>query len=298
VYAGFIYLASLIALVLVRIPGLGSTDSTGTAQRWFAIGPLQFTPSEFSKLALIVMLAAVLSELRNEPTVSDLLKLLGLAAAPLLLVFIQPDIGTSIGIAAIVVGMLIVAGTRLRHLLVLTAIGAVLVALVLQSGAIEDYQYARLRAFLDPTGVSADARYNLDQSLIAVGSGGLTGRGYLQGSQTNLDYVPEQHTDFIFTVAGEEFGFVGAAALLALFALLLWRSIRIAWLSKDPFGTYVAAGIASMFAIQMFVNVGMVIGIMPITGIPLPFLSYGGTSVLICFAAVGVLESIHMRRLT
>jgi rod shape determining protein RodA len=126
----------------------------------------------------------------------------------------------------------------------------------------------------------------------------LTGRGYLQGSQTNLDYVPEQHTDFIFTVAGEEFGFVGAAALLALYALLLWRSIRIAWLSKDPFGTYIAAGIASMFAIQMFVNVGMVIGIMPITGIPLPFLSYGGTSVLIAFAAVGVLESIHMRRLT
>ena len=298
VYAGFIYLASLLALVLVRIPGLGSTDSTGTAQRWFAIGPLQFTPSEFSKLALIVMLAAVLSELRNEPTVSDLLKLLGLAAAPLVLVFIQPDIGTSIGIAAIVVGMLIVAGTRLRHLLVLTAVGAVLVALVFQSGAIKDYQYARLVAFLDPTGVSADARYNLDQSLIAVGSGGLTGRGYLQGSQTNLDYVPEQHTDFIFTVAGEEFGFVGAAALLALYALLLWRSIRIAWLSKDPFGTYVAAGIASMFAIQMFVNVGMVIGIMPITGIPLPFLSYGGTSVLICFAGVGVLESIHMRRLT
>jgi rod shape determining protein RodA len=230
--------------------------------------------------------------------VSDLLKLLGLAAAPLVLVFIQPDIGTSIGIAAIVVGMLIVAGTRLRHLLVLTAIGAVLVALVFQSGAIKDYQYARLVAFLDPTGVSADARYNLDQSLIAVGSGGLTGRGYLQGSQTNLDYVPEQHTDFIFTVAGEEFGFVGAAALLALYALLLWRSIRIAWLSKDPFGTYIAAGIASMFAIQMFVNVGMVIGIMPITGIPLPFLSYGGTSVLIAFAAVGVLESIHMRRLT
>jgi rod shape determining protein RodA len=298
VYAGFIYLASLLALVLVRIPGLGATDPTGTAQRWFEIGPLQITPSEFSKLALIVMLAAVLSELRHEPTVGDLLKLLGLAAAPLVLVFIQPDIGTSIGIAAIVVGMLIVAGTRLRHLLVLTAVGAVLVALVFQSGAIKDYQYARLVAFLDPTGVSADARYNLDQSLIAVGSGGLTGRGYLQGSQTNLDYVPEQHTDFIFTVAGEEFGFVGAAALLALYALLLWRAIRIAWLSKDPFGTYVAAGIASMFAIQMFVNVGMVVGIMPITGIPLPFLSYGGTAVLICFAAVGVLESIHMRRLT
>src|SRR5215212_3040190 len=298
VYAGFIYLASLAALVLVRVPGLGATDSTGTAQRWFDIGGIQITPSEFSKVALIIMLAAVLSGLRTEPSLSDLLKLLGLAAAPLVLVFIQPDIGTSIGIAAIVAGMLIVAGTRLKHLLALGAVAVVLIALVFQSGMIKDYQYARLTAFLDPAGASADVRYNLDQSLIAVGSGGLTGKGYLQGSQTNLDYVPEQHTDFIFTVAGEEFGFVGATAVLALYALLLWRAIRVAWLAKDPFGTYVGAGIASMFAIQMFVNVGMVIGIMPITGIPLPFLSYGGTSILICFAGVGLLESIHMRRFT
>jgi rod shape determining protein RodA len=298
VYAGFIYLASLAALVLVRIPGLGATDSTGTAQRWFDIGGIQITPSEFSKIALIIMLAAVLSGLRSEPSLSDLLKLLGLAAAPLVLVFIQPDIGTTIGIAAIVAGMLIVAGTRLKHLLALGAVAVVLIALVFQSGMIKDYQYARLTAFLDPAGASADVRYNLDQSLIAVGSGGLTGKGYLHGSQTNLDYVPEQHTDFIFTVAGEEFGFVGATAVLALYALLLWRAIRVAWLAKDPFGTYVGAGIASMFAIQMFVNVGMVIGIMPITGIPLPFLSYGGTSVIVSFAAVGLLESIHMRRFT
>ena len=283
--------------MLVRVPGIGSTDSTGTAQRWFALGGIQITPSEFCKLALIVMLAAVLSELRTPvPTLADLVKLLALAAVPLVLVFLQPDIGTSIGIAAIVVGMLIVAGTRLKHLLVLTAVGVVLIGLVFQTDAIEDYQRARLTAFLDPQNASADVRYNLDQSLIAVGSGGLTGKGYLNGTQTNLDYVPEQHTDFIFTVAGEEFGFLGAIALLALFALLLWRAIRIAWLAKDPFGTYVAAGIASMFAVQMFVNVGMVIGIMPITGIPLPFLSYGGTSILVSFAGVGMLESIHMRR--
>ena len=243
------------------------------------------------------MLAAVLSELRTPvPTLADLLKLLGLAAVPLVLVFLQPDIGTSIGITAIVVGMLIVAGTRLKHLLVLTAVGVVLIGLVFQTDAIENYQRARLVAFLDPQNASADVRYNLDQSLIAVGSGGLTGKGYLNGTQTNLDYVPEQHTDFIFTVAGEEFGFLGAIALLALFALLLWRAIRIAWMAKDPFGTYVAAGIASMFAVQMFVNIGMVIGIMPITGIPLPFLSYGGTSILVSFAGVGMLESIHMRR--
>jgi rod shape determining protein RodA len=122
------------------------------------------------------------------------------------------------------------------------------------------------------------------------------GRGYLEGSQTSLDYVPEQHTDFIFTVVGEEFGFLGAIFVLGLFAILLWRAVRIAFLSKDPFGTYLAAGVASMFAIQMFVNVGMVIGIMPITGIPLPFLSYGGSSMLATLLAVGMLETVHMRR--
>jgi rod shape determining protein RodA len=299
IYAGFIYIASVVALVLVRVPGIGTTDSTGTAQRWFAVGPLQITPSEFTKLAIIVTLAAVLANIRTpEPTLRDLFKVLILAAVPLVLVFLGPDIGTSIGIAAIVVGMLIVAGTKLRHLLVLSVAGIIAIVLVFQTGAIESFQRERLTAFLDPQSVSADVRYNLDQSLIAVGSGGLLGKGYLHGIQTNLDYVPEQHTDFIFTVAGEEFGFVGALAVLALFALLLWRSIRIAWLAKDPFGTYIAAGIATMFAIQMFVNVGMVIGIMPITGIPLPFLSYGGTSILVSFAAIGMLESIHMRRYT
>jgi rod shape determining protein RodA len=299
IYAGFVYLMSILALVLVRIPGLGATDSTGTAQRWFEIAGLQITPSEFTKLALIVMLAAVLSRIRTpEPSLGDVVKVLILSILPLVLVFLQPDIGTSIGITAIVVGMLIVAGTRLRHLMVLSIIGIIAIVFVFQTGAIEDFQRQRILVFLDPASVSSDVRYNLDQSLIAVGSGGMFGKGYLKGSQTNLDYVPEQHTDFIFTVAGEEFGFIGAMALLALFALLLYRAIRIAWLAKDPFGTYIAAGIATMFAIQMFVNIGMVIGIMPITGIPLPFLSYGGTSILVSFAAIGLLENIHMRRFT
>jgi rod shape determining protein RodA len=299
IYAGFVYLLSILALVLVRIPGLGATDATGTAQRWFEIAGLQITPSEFTKLALIVMLAAVLSRIRTPaPSLADVAKVLILSLVPLVLVFLQPDIGTSIGITAIVVGMLIVAGTRARHLLVLSIVGIIAILFVFQTGMVEDFQRERLLAFIDPTSVSADVRYNLDQSLIAVGSGGMLGKGYLHGTQTNLDYVPEQHTDFIFTVAGEEFGFVGAMALLALFALLLWRAIRVAWLAKDPFGTYIAAGIATMFAIQMFVNIGMVIGIMPITGIPLPFLSYGGTSILVSFAAIGLLENIHMRRFT
>lgn len=297
VYAGLIYVTTVVALVLVRIPGIGATDPTGTAQRWFAVAGLQITPSEVTKLSVIVMLAAVLSEIRTpEPSLRALIRVLVVGTVPLLLVFVQPDIGTSIVLAAIVVGMLLVAGTRAKHLLVLTLASVLLIFLAFQLHVIKDYQYQRLVAFLDPPNAAQDARYNLDQSEIAVGSGGMFGRGYLKGTQTNLSYVPRQHTDFIFTAAGEQFGFVGAMFVLLLYALILWRAIRIATLSKDPFGTLVAAGIASMFAIQMFVNVGMVIGIMPITGIPLPFLSYGGSSILVSFAAIGILESIHMRR--
>jgi rod shape determining protein RodA len=297
VYAGFVYAGMLVALVLVRIPFLGSTDATGTAQRWFEIAGFQFTPSEFVKLGLIVMLAAMLSELRNPvPTVQDLVRLLAVAAVPLVLVLFQPDIGTSIVLVAVTVGMLVVAGTRARHLAVLAVSGVVLIFLAMQLGVIKQYQLDRIRAFLDPQSVAFDVRYNLEQAEIAIGSGGMVGLGYLNGTQTNLDYVPEQHTDFIFTVVGEEFGFLGSVVVLGLFAMLVWRAIRIAYLSKDPFGTYLASGIAAMFAIQMFVNVGMVVGIMPITGIPLPFLSYGGSAMLANFIAIGLLENVHMRR--
>jgi rod shape determining protein RodA len=295
VYAGFIYAATVLMLVLVRLPGIGS--SANGAQRWFQFAGFQLTPSEFAKIALTLMLAAMLSELRTpEPTVGDLLRVCVVAAIPMVLVLIQPDIGTTIVLAAIVVGILVVAGTRLRQLLALALTAIVLIALAFQLHVIRDYQIARLTGFLDPQNSADTTAYNRQQSEIAVGSGGLLGRGYLAGTQTNLNYVPEQHTDFIFTVVGEEFGFVGAAFVLALFAILIWRAIRISYLSKDPFGTYVSAGIASMFAIQMFVNVGMVIGIMPITGIPLPFVSYGGTAMLANFIGVGLLLNVHMRR--
>ncbi len=165
-----------------------------------------------------------------------------------------------------------------------------------QVGLVKEYQVERLRAFLDPANVDQNSRYNRDQAEIAIGSGGLLGVGYLQGTQTNLDFVPEQHTDFVFTVVGEEFGFVGAAGLLALYGLVLWRAFRIASLSRDAFGTYLAAGIASMLALQMFVNIGMNIGIMPITGIPLPFVSYGGSSLLLNCASIGLLLNVQMRR--
>ena len=294
VYAGFAYGAMILSLVLVRTP-IGS--SSAGAQRWFGFAGFQITPSEFTKVALIVMLASVLSEMRSsQPALPDVIRVTAIAALPMLLVLIQPDIGTTIVLGSILVGVLVVAGTRPRHLLALAVVGVLLIVGAFQMHFVRDYQVARIQAFLDPQNSSADVRYNLNQSLIAIGSGGITGQGYLHGRLTNLDFVPEQHTDFIFTAAGEEFGLVGSATMLLLFAILLWRAIRIAYLSKDPFGTYVAAGVASMFAIQMFVNVGMTIGIMPITGIPLPFVSYGGSAMLANYLGVGLLLNVHMRR--
>jgi rod shape determining protein RodA len=266
VYAGLIYVSSLVLLLLVRTP-LGT--SVRGSQRWFELFGFQLAPSEIAKLAVIAMLAAFLSEIRGDLTLQDVFRATGLAAVPAVLVFLQPDLGTSIVFAAILVGVLVVAGAR-----------------------------PRLRAFLDPETVTADQLHNREQAEIAIGSGGLFGLGYLGGTQTNLDFVPEQHTDFIFTVVGEEFGFVGAMALLGLYGIVVWRAFRIAAIAKDAFGTYLAAGIASMLALQMFVNVGMTIGIMPITGIPLPFVSYGGSSLLVSCAAIGVLLNVHMRRLT
>jgi rod shape determining protein RodA len=296
VYAGLLYVASLVLLILVRTP-LGTTVKG--SQRWFSFLGFQFAPSEAAKLALIVMLAAFLSELRSsDRTLEDVYRATAIAAVPGLLVFLQPDLGTSIVLAAILLGVLIVAGARVRHLGVLAVTALVLVFAALQMGVIQEYQVARVTAFLDPQNDPGVANYQRQQSEIAIGSGGLTGRGYLKGPQTNLDFVPEQHTDFIFTVVGEEFGFAGSAAVLLLFTVLIWRAFRIAVLSKDPFGTYVAAGIGSMFAIQAFVNIGMTIGIMPITGIPLPFVSYGGSSLIVNAIAVGLLLNIHMRRFT
>ncbi len=296
VYAGIVYTVSIVLLVLVRTP-LGTTVKG--SQRWFQFFGFQLTPSEIAKIALVVMLAAYLSELRRtggEFTLPDVFQATGIAAVPGILVFLQPDLGTSIVIVAILVGVLVVAGAKARHLAILALAALVLIFGAFQLGIVKDYQIQRLTSFLDPQNDPLRAGYNRRQAEIAIGSGGLTGLGYLQGTQTNLDFVPEQHTDFIFTVVGEEFGFVGAIGLLLLFSLLLWRAFRIALLSKDPFGTYAATGIATMFAVQIFINIGMTLGIMPITGIPLPFVSYGGSSLLINCVAVGLLLNIHMRR--
>ncbi|HEY6567802.1 MAG TPA: rod shape-determining protein RodA, partial [Actinomycetota bacterium] len=298
VYAGFIFGATLVMLLLLQIPGVaGNASGTSNYINIPGVSLLQISPSEFAKIGLIVILSAMLSELRTPvPELQDFVRVLMVAGVTMGLVFINVEIGTTIVLMAITVGILVVAGTRAKHLITLALASLLLIGLAFQMNVIEDYQIARLTSFLDSENASEDARYNLEQSEIAVGSGGMFGQGYLHGTQTALDYVPEQHTDFIFTVIGEEFGFAGSVFVLSLFAVLLWRAIRIAFLSKDAFGTYLATGVASMFAVQMFVNVGMVIGIMPITGIPLPFLSYGGTAMLVNFLAVGILLNVHMRR--
>ena len=294
VYAGLAYAGTIAMLLLVRTP-LGTT--VAGSQRWFELFGFQLTPSELMKLSLIAMLGAHLSELRvAELSMRDVIRIAAIAVFPIALVFFQPDVGTAIVLTAVLVGILIVAGTKARYLAVLALTAFVLVFGAFHLGIIKEYQVARLTSFLDPENDPTAAGYNRLQAEIAIGAGGLVGLGYLNGTQTGLDFVPEQHTDFIFTVVGEEFGFIGAMVLLTMFCLLLWRAFRIAALSKDLFGTFLAAGIASMFAVQIFINVGMTLGIMPITGIPLPFVSYGGSSMMTNFVAVGLLLNVHMRR--
>jgi rod shape determining protein RodA len=293
VYAPIAYGAILFVLLLVLTP-IG--DETAGAQRWITLFGFQFQPSEFAKITVVGALAAYLSEIRGRIGLDHVWRAAGIAAAPMALIFLQPDVGTMMVFAAALIGMLVVAGAHARHIavLVFTAVFGAIIAFHI--GVVKNYQLARLQAFLDPTADPLGAGYNLEQSRIAIGSGGLVGRGYGNGTQTNLDFVPEQHTDFVFTVVGEELGFVGAIALLALFAVLLWRGFRTALMSRDSFGTLLAAGIVTMLAFQVFVNIGMTMGIMPVTGIPLPLVSYGGTAMLTNWLAIGLVLNVHMRR--
>jgi rod shape determining protein RodA len=292
VYAPIIYGVALLALLLVLTP-LG--DETAGAQRWITLFGFQFQPSELAKLAVVAMLAAYLSELR-EVRLEHVWRAAFIVGGPMVLIFVQPDIGTMMVFAVVLVTLLVVAGARARHIAILIGLAIFGAIIAFNLGIVKEYQIDRLRSFLDPAADPLRAGYNLQQAQIAIGAGGLFGRGYLNGTQTNLDFVPEQHTDFVFTVVGEELGFVGAIGLLALFAVLLWRGFRTALMSRDAFGTLLAMGIVGMLAFQVFVNVGMTMGIMPVTGIPLPLVSYGGTSMVMNWAAVGLLLNVHMRR--
>lgn len=288
--------AGAVVLLIITLTPLG-TEINGS-QRWILLAGVQLQPAEFAKIGVLLALAALFHEAKGQPRFIHVAAAVMLTAVPALLVFRQPDLGTSIVFFWLLGVVCVVAGVRLWALIVMGvgAIGTVVAAV--QFGVIQSYQISRLTAFLnldDPT-IAQNAAFQTRQSLIAIGSGQFAGRGLFQGTQTSLSYVPENHTDFIFTVIGEEFGFVGSTVVLALFFVIVWRGLRIALNAKDLFGTVVAAGIVAMLTLQMFVNIGMTVGIMPVTGLPLPFLSYGGTSLIAWYALVGLLLNIHMRR--
>ena len=294
-YSAVLYLGSLFLLVLTLTP-LG-TEINGS-QRWLIIGGFQLQPAELAKLAVLASVAALLHERKGEPGLPTMAIGLVLAAVPMTLVFLQPDLGTSIVFVWLAAVLFLVGGVQARYLIGLSIAGIAGVAAALRLEIIQAYQLQRLTAFLDAgdPSLAQTSAFHTRQSLIAIGSGQFFGKGLFEGTQTSLSYVPENHTDFIFTVIGEEFGFIGAAAVLGLFLVFIWRGLRIAVLAKDLFGTLLAAGIVGVFTMQVFMNVGMTVGIMPVTGIPLPFVSYGGTSLIVWMAMVGLLLNVHMRR--
>lgn len=296
----YIYGATLLILVLTLAIGTGS--QTVGADRWIQLPYFRLQTSELAKFMLILSLGAVLAEgveLRHR------LRFIILCAVyvliPGVLVFLQPDLGTALVFAAILAVMLIVWGIRLPHLGILAGAGVIATVLVLRIlpsafgvNLLKDYQMSRLSLFLDPERDPTGVGYQLIQSKIAVGSGMFTGKGYMSGTQTHLNFLPAHHTDFIFAVIGEELGFMGAMLLLGLFTVVVWRAFRIARLSRHLYGTLVAAGVAGVLVFQAFVNVGMTIGLMPVTGIPLPFVSFGSSSLVVFLMAIGLLESVHV----
>jgi rod shape determining protein RodA len=287
-----IYAVQIGLLVLTLLIG----DGVGGAARWIEIGPLTFQFSEIAKILMIVVLASYLtSRGRRLDSLGSTLGACVLVGPPLALVMLQPDLGTSLVFAAILAGMLWMSGASLRWLAVL---GAVVIAMVpiAWTYLLRDYQKERLTAFLDANPDLQGAGFQLYQAQIAVGSGGAFGKGLTNGTQTQGGFLPVQTTDFVFATLAEELGFVGGVVLFVLFILLLWRVLVAGWRSKDTFGTLFAAGVASMILFQLVVNVGMVLGVMPITGIPLPFVTHGGASLVSMAAGLGILQSINIRQ--
>ena len=298
-YRKVIYALAIFLLLVVMVAGADVRGST----RWIDIGFFRFQPSEFVKLLLALFLAGLLAgRARRVGEWRTTAAAVGAATVPTLLVFTQPDIGTALVYGAILAAALFFAGTRWRDLGVLAAVALVVGATVLWLAPslgidiLAPYQRARITAFLDPTENPQGAAYNINQSITAVGSGGATGRGVAGATQTNLDYLPEHHTDFVFASLAEQRGFAGVSILLLLYLLLLWRAIRVIATARDPFCATAAGAIVFGFLFQIFVNVGMTIGIAPITGIPLPFVSVGGSAMVTNLLAIGVLQAIAIRR--
>lgn len=299
-YWKLIYLVNIGLLLLVLVVG----NEQNGAKSWISLGPFFLQPSEFAKIAMIVTFAVYLSSREGKLNkFRDLFPTFVFFGIPMVIILKQPDLGTALVFVGIYFGMLFVAGARPRNLIILILIGSLLVASVLTvqltfhlDKPLKEYQLKRLTIFVDPYQDPRGDGYHVIQSMVSLGSGGLWGKGLYKGTQTQLNFLPEQRNDFIFSVVGEELGFAGVAALLVLFYLFVYRGVRIAMQSKDMMGTLLATGIVSMIVFHLIVNIGMAAGIMPITGIPLPFFSYGGSSMLANMIGVGLLLNVYMRR--
>lgn len=291
-FSRLIYALNILLLIAVLI--LGRTSKYG-GSHWIWIGPIPLQPSEFSKVFTILTFAKVLTEKDKKLNkLTDLIPVLIHIGIPFGLIMLQPDLGTGLVFIAILFGMLFVAGVKLKHLFILLGMGVSAIPVLWRFLA--DYQKNRLIVFLNPELDKLGAGWNIIQSKIAIGSGQLFGKGVFAGSQNRLDFLPESHTDFIFSVIGEEIGFIGTVIILLLYFILIWRGIKIAGEAKEMYGTLIATGITSMLLFHILENAGMALGIMPITGIPLPYMSYGGSSMLTNALSLGLLMNVYLRR--
>src|SRR6202789_878937 len=296
--ANILYWLIILALLGVFVVG----SSAQGAARWFSLGPLQLQPSEFAVLALVLAIASYCARREEEGLAwRDVFRLLVMAGIPIVLVLLQPDLGTAMIMIIVLLVLLAVAGLPIRILIMLLVGTALFAVVAVESGLLHHYQIARLTTFLNPNSHSTNpyvqsAIYNEQQAKNAIGSGGVFGSGIGHGVETNLGYVPEQQTDFIFTAVAEQLGFVGSVVVLALEGVIAWRILHAAVVARDTFGRLICSGLFAFIAFSVFQNAGMTMGIMPITGIPLPFVSYGGTAVLVFFGAVGLALSVGARR--
>ena len=296
-YTPIVWGLGVIGLAAVLIPGIGSTING--ARAWISLpGGFQIQPAELAKISIIVGISMILAEKldkNNDPTDLDVLKALGIAALPIILILLQPDLGTVLIISAAVLAIITTSGAPTRWVIGLLLVAVLGGFVAVKTGVVSEYQVKRLQSFVDPAADPQMTGYQLRQSRITIGSGGFLGKGLFKGPQTNGRFVPEQQTDFIFTVAGEELGFLGSGFMLLCFGIIFYRAFNIAKRTNDLFGRLVCVGVISWFAFQTFENIGMTMGLVPMTGVPLPFVSYGGSSMFATFIGFGLLQNVYLR---
>ncbi len=296
-YTPILWGVGVLGLIAVAIPGIGTV--VNGARAWITLpGGFQIQPGEVAKISIILGIAMLLSEhgdVDSGPSDRDVLKALAISAIPMLLIMLQPDLGTAIIIGVAMIAIIAASGARTRWVTGLLLIAVIGVLGAAKVGIMSQYQVKRLTSFVNPSADPQQSGYQLRQSRITIGSGGVVGRGLFNGPQTNGRFVPEQQTDFIFTVAGEETGFIGSGLILLLFGLFFWRAFLIAQRTNDLFGRLVCIGVIGWFAFQTFENIGMTMGLMPMTGVPLPFISYGGSSMFATLVGFGLLQNVHLR---